>query len=409
MGVLLIGSGFFSGSETALFNLSRGEIFRLRRTHEGLGGAIAALLARPQRLLNTLLLGNMLVNVAYAGAAAMLTLDLAAAGAPGWHVGAASLVPLLMLILIGEVTPKMIAFRISQRWALATVMPVALAVRALAPIVWLLEKLLVTPITRVLVPPRAQPGAITADELSSLVGLSQRRGLIGPDTGEMLQEIVHLADLRAADIMVPRVDLVAFDVDGDRGELEGLYRSTHLRKIPAYEGDLDGVLGVLHRKSVLLNPEAPLRELVRRVTFVPEAARAEKLLDHFRRTRSQLTIVVDEYGGTAGLVTLEDVLEEIVGDIPDSEGVEASPPAEPVGDGEYVIDGALAIHEWADAFGENIAAERITTIGGFVTSLLGRMPRVGDAADYRNLRFVVESLRGRRIGRLRVCLQGEGP
>ena len=138
---------------------------------------------------------------------------------------------------------------------------------------------------------------------------------------------------------------------------------------------------------------------------MPESANVERLLAHFRRCRAQLAVVVDEYGGTAGLVTLEDVVEEIVGEMPDPRGRLLGPVVRRVGDGQYILDGNLAIHEWADVFGVDLHHGRISTIGGFVTSLLGRIPRVGDAADYHNLRFTVVSLQGRRIGQLKLQLE----
>jgi putative hemolysin len=148
-----------------------------------------------------------------------------------------------------------------------------------------------------------------------------------------------------------------------------------------------------------------VRNLVAKVPFVPETGSVERALYQFRTTRTQMAIVVDEYGGTAGLITLEDALEEIVGDIRDAHDVEAGPAVERVGERRYVLNGDLPIHEWVDAFKMDLSGRRISTVGGFVTSLLGQIPRVGQQADYRNLRFTVQSMRGRRIGRLALELR----
>ncbi len=404
MGGLLVFSGFFSGTETATFSLSRGQLVRME--HAGpTGRRVCRLLRRPARLLNSILLGNMIVNIAYAGTAAVLVLDLQQAGGSAVEMTATSLTGLLGLILLGEVTPKMIAFSVPESWSLVAAYPMGLLCRIFSPVIWVLDQLLVSPLTKMIAPVRDGSDTITSDELASLMSLSARRGIVRHDAGGMLQEIVHLADLRASDIMVPRVDMIAYDVDaGSQGLIE-LFRQTRLRKIPVYRGDVDNILGVVHFKRVALDPDRPLDRMVRKVPYVPEAASAERLLMQFRVRKAQLAIVVDEYGGTAGLVALEDVLEEIVGDIPDAEGDQPPPPVEQLGDNDYRIDGALPIHEWSEAFGEDLAAKRISTIGGFVTSLLGRLPREGDVVSYRNLTFTVEAARGRRIERMRLRLR----
>jgi putative hemolysin len=218
----------------------------------------------------------------------------------------------------------------------------------------------------------------------------------------MLQEIMELSDLRIHDIMIPRVDIVAYDIAGPADGLVEEFRRTHLRRIPVHEGDIDNILGVVHAKQLLLSPETPLRDLIVSVPFVPEAGIVERVLLQLMVTKSQMAIVVDEYGGTAGLVTLEDILEEVVGDIPDPHDLDRGPAVEQISDREYLLDGNLAIHEWTDAFKIDLSGQRISTIGGFVTSLLGKIPQTGESVTYRNLKFTVESMRHRRIGKIRL-------
>lgn len=401
---LLVCSAFFSGSETTLFSLSRLQLYRLGRGARP-GRIVAALMRRPRRVLNTLLLGNMCVNVAYTGIAAVAILELRREGLAGWMAVVASLGSLLVLILFGEVMPKLLAMAAGPRLAVPAAGVLTVVERVAAPVLWILEKAFVVPLTRILAPAQAAAGDITAEELGALLDLSAKRGVIDRDVNALLQEIVALTDIRVADIMVPRVDMIAYDVDGDPGKLIEMLATTRLRKIPVYEKDNDHVVGVVHAKRLLLNPAVPLRELVAKVPFVPEAANVERLLLQFRVTRTQMAIVVDEYGGTAGLVTLEDVMEEIVGDMPASRVAAAEPAVQRVSDGEYLLDGDLAIHEWEDAFKIDLSSERISTVGGFVISLLGRIPREGDQAEYRNLRFTVVSMRRRRIDKLRVELR----
>jgi CBS domain containing-hemolysin-like protein len=403
---LLVCSAFFSGCETTLFSLSRLQLYRLGHGRRP-GRIVAALMRRPRRVLNTLLLGNVCVNVAYTGIAAVAILQLRRAGLAGWAAGAASLASLLVLILFGEVMPKMLAMAVGSRLVIPAAAILAVLERAAAPVLWILDKALIVPFTRLLAPAPAGSGDITAEELAALLDLSARRGVIERDVNALLQEIVALTDIRVSDIMVPRVDMLAYDVDGDPAGLIKMFTATRLRKIPVFEKDIDHVLGVIHAKRLLLNPTAPLRQLVAKVPFVPEAANVERLLLQFRVTRTQMAIVVDEYGGTAGLVTLEDVMEEIVGDIPDARG--AAPAVQHLIEGEYLLDGELAIHEWEEAFRIDLSGRRVSTVGGFVISLLGRIPREGDKVEYRNLRFTVVSMRRRRIDKLHLQLLGRQP
>lgn len=399
----LLASAFFSGSETALFTLSRSELQQLGASRHWPSRLAARLARRPRSLLNTLLLGNMLVNIGFSATAAVLVLELKSADHPVWVVGVASVAPLLTVLLVGEVTPKMLAWSTARRWAILAAAPVDLLRRGFLPILWLLDRGLVEPFTRILSPRTPETATdITAEELSGLMRLSAERGLVTHDVGDMLHEIVELTDATAGEIMVPRVDVVAFGVDRSATELIELFRETGFRKIPVYRNSLDSVLGVIHAKRLLLHPETPLEELIRPVSFLPEAANLEKVLAQFRKTGRQMAVVVDEYGGTAGLVTLEDVLEEIVGDIPDYREAPTQPAVQKLSPTQYLVSGDLSIRDWAEAFGLMPMKGRISTIGGLAATLLNRIPREGDFVDYHNLRLTVHAMRRRRVEAVRL-------
>ena len=407
LAVLLTSSGFFSGSETALFSLSPGQLFRLRRRGRR-GQMVSSLMSRPGPILHTLLLGNLLVNVAYSSITAMIVLDLQRTlDLSAWMLAIVLLAPLLALILIGEIVPKMLAILVAERWAVTAAAPLAVLRRAFSGVIALLQAALVSPLVKILAPVRAGNADINSDELAALLDLSARRGILGRQANVLLQEIVALTDLRVSDIMVPRVDMISYDVDGPRAGLVKLFAQTRLRRIPVYERTIDNILGVIPAKGVLFYPDTPMRDEVVKVPFVPEAADLERTLVQLRVRGAQMAIVVDEYGGTAGLVTMEDILEEIVGDIPDRHE-QPGPLVEKVSPGHYVVDGDLAIHEWAGVFDIDLHGRRINSVGGFVTYLLGRIPSAGDVATYRNLKFTVVTMRRRRIGKIEIRLREEG-
>ena len=401
MAGLLAASGFFSGSETAFFSLSPGQVHRLRQG--GRGKRLARLIARPQSTLNLLLLSNMMVNVAFASISAVVVLNIRQANGAAW-AAAMSIGALLALILFGEVTPKMLAVTITERWAVFASRPIWLFGSVLRPVLWTLETLFVTPLTRLLAPHPPASRVITTEELQALLDLSAKRGHLDDGAHALLQEIVELGELRVADVMVPRVDMTAWNIAEPRRHLLHLIRDQRLRRVPVYEGSIDNILGLIHAKRALLSPRAPLRDLIAPIPFVPVTASVERVLLRFRQTGRQVAIAVDEYGGTAGLIALEDILDEIVGDLPRGDDHRAGPAVVPVSGREYMLDGNLAIHEWADAFDIDLQGGRISTVGGFVMALLDRLPAVGDTVRYRNLQFTVEAMRDRRIATLRLTL-----
>jgi len=370
------------------------------------GRVVVKLLRRPNRLLNTLLLANMVVNVAFTAIAAVMVIELKDAGVENVFVVIASLLPLLIIILFGEVIPKMMAYSIAEFWARAVAVPIFLVQQIITPVLWVLEKCLIQPLTKILAPRVVPPEDITVTEMSGLMGLSFRRGIIGDDTSDLLQEIIELADIKAGDVMVPRVDMTAYDIDAGHEGLVKLFRETGFHKIPVYRDDMDNILGVIYTKRLLLDPQSDLDDLIEQIEFLPEVADLEKVLKQFRKTHRQMGIVVDEYGGTAGLITLKDVIEEIVGDFPNPRDDDRPDDVQKISDVEYLLVGDLPVREWAEAFNIKISHQRVSTFGGLVTKLLGKIPQQGDTATLRNLHFTVEKMRNRRVSLIRVKLAG---
>ena len=404
----LLGVGaFFSGAETALFALSPGDLFEMARDRRRLVRLAALLMRRPDNVLTTVLLGTNVSNIIYFVSSTLLVVKVRQVEHGLFWASAVSIASLLAVILLSEILPKAVCFLIPRRLAPLAAAGLAPMGRLLGPAHRFLMKWLINPMTRLLAPARRHDAGLTAEEMGALLTLSQKRGLISDDETALLQEVLELTELRAGDIMVPRVDVVAFDADGSREDLIDLMRRTRINKVPVYEGDLDHVVGIVQAKALLSEPDRSPRELLRPVEHIPESAALERVLVGFRKTRRQLVVVVDEYGGTAGIVTLKDVLEEIVGDIVDAREPDRGASVTQVGPAEWLVDGDLAIHEWADAFPTDLHGARFSTVGGFVISMLGRLPEVGQTARHRNVTFVVEAVRRHRIAMLRVRLEEE--
>jgi putative hemolysin len=216
---------------------------------------------------------------------------------------------------------------------------------------------------------------------------------------------MELADRRVSELMVPRVDVVAFDLSRDKSELIGLIKDSRLLRIPVYEGDIDKVKGVILSKDFLLNPDRSPARLIRPVRFIPEQASVEALLELFRWTGSKLALVVDEYGGIAGIVALEDIVEAIVGEIHAPDEPDALPELQQVDDTTFIVDAGLDVDDFCRAFNLPIEESRIHTVAGLMSEKLDRFPKQGDQLTLGHARLTVVSLKDHRILRIRLALE----
>ena len=391
--VLLAGSAFFSGSETAFFNLSRRQINLLQKSKHRLQNLAARLLKNPKLLLSCLLFGNMTVNVLFYAVASVLTIKTEQrVGVTAAAVTA--LVTFTALVLFGEILPKSLAYSNSKSISIITALPLFVCVKFFAPVVSVFRLLIVEPAVRLLVGPAKASKPVTTTEFKSLIEHARKQGLITADENKLLTEVIELGFLKVRDCLRPRVDIIACDLtDSPRTAIE-IMRKNHLTKIPVYANTIDNIVGLVGFRHLLLEPDKPLDKLLQQVNFVPEQKTVESLLEFFRKTHTDTAIVVDEYGGIAGSVCLEDIAEELLGPIEITDGIE---PIEQIGPFEYRLAGSLAIHDWAQTFGADTTVPRISTVAGLVTALLGKIPKTGDVVHLKNLKFTVERVRKHRI------------
>jgi len=416
LALLLIASGFFSGSETALFSLSRHQRARFARSDSVTARTILILLTETRALLITLLLGNMTINVLYFVVSSVLLIKVSESGRVG-GVGliALTVAPLLAIILLGEVMPKLVASRLPGRFATVIALPMLGVHRVLSPIRIASSVLVITPLSRLLAPPAPSPD-LSPEELDAMLQLSQHHGVIDPGEQRVLEQVLELSQLKVRNLMVPRVDVQAFDLDHPADKLMPLIRQTRLRHVPAFHGDLDNVVGLIYsRQAMLAQPQSTpdIEKLVRQVKFVPELQRADQTLIELRKTGTTFAIAVDEYGGTAGVITLEDLVEHLVGNIPGAYEQSGEVEVKPLGKNRWRVDADLSVHEWADVFGrhQQFEAARLfasaNTIGGLVMAELGRVPGVGDAINIGNVRLAVDRMDGHRIETVVIELRGQ--
>jgi len=391
---LLCCSAFFSGSETAFFNLSRRQRQAFRASHNRLEKTAARLLRIPNRLLTSLLLGNNMVNIFYFALSSVLAFNLGEMIHP---VAAAvtAAISFMVLLLFGEMLPKSLAYSHCLRFCLMATPFCYVFVRAMAPLVAVFEWFIVKPSVRLLTlgaGGRRQPTSV--DQLKVVIETTRKEGLISRDENRLLLEILDLSNLKVRHVMRPRVDMPACDVATPVETIRSMMHRDRQTKMPLYSGNIDNIVGIIHIRKLLLEPDKPLAKLLDPIDFVPEQKTVESLIQSFRQHGSDMAIVVDEYGGIAGQVLLDDIVAELIEPLTSTH---EPPPIEQLGPMQYRLAGDLPLHNWARAFGVEPQRIHVATLGGFVASRLGKLPRPGDIVRLEHLKLTVEKIQKRRI------------
>jgi putative hemolysin len=398
--ILLAGSAFFSGSETAFINLTPRQIRLFDKSEHKLQKLVSSLLGKRRKLLNCFLLGNMTVNVLFFAVSSVLIIRLKDYG--GLAAACAALLSFVGVLLFGEILPKSLAYANSRNFCVAAALPAYLCLQIFGPVELVFRVTILEPALRLLLGPARHPKAITAAEFKSLIETTRKQGLITADENRLFTEVIELGFLKVRHVMRPRVDMITCDVTESSAAAREKMKKNHLIRLPVYARSIDNIIGMVHLRQILLRGEVKLDKIVQEVNFVPEQKTVESLLEFFRRSRTDMAIVVDEYGGIAGSVRLEDIAEELLGQIEPASQTEL---IEQTGPFEYRLSGNIAIHDWANVLGIDLAETRMVTIGGLVTALLGKMPRSGDAARLKNLKFTVEKVKHHRIETLVLTLE----
>ncbi len=398
---LLGAMAFFSFVETTYFALTPAERLALRRAHPRSSALVESLLARPRILLVSTMLGSLVSSTAYLVVSSVLVTRFEHSLPFSLMVAALSL---FGMVLSAEVLPKLVGNADRSRSARVAVVPTTLFCTVAAPIADVIDRFVLSPFGRLVAGGGAQ-GVVDEAELAALLAQSASEGAIDLREREAIEGVMRLRRLRVRDVMTPRVDMAWISVeDGDEEILAAAARA-RLTHLPIAGDGMDDVRGILDLKRYLIPSVRPRKAACTDpVRFIPELATLEQLLEHFRRSGTKLAIAVDEYGGTAGIVALEDCVEEIVGDIVSADERTVDAPVE-VAEGVWRVSGEMCVARWSEIFGARVVSPRSSTVAGLVLQRLSRLARVGDAVDVANLRLKVEAVEGARIRSVLVSIR----
>jgi CBS domain containing-hemolysin-like protein len=400
---LLAAMAFFSFVETTFFALNPAERLSLRRSHAAAAARIDGLLASPRVLLVSTMLGSLIVSTAYLVVSSVLVTRFEHNLAFSVLLAALSL---FGMVLSAEVLPKLVGNADRTRSARVAVTPTVLFCTAMSPVARGVDRFVLAPFSRLAA--GGEPvGIVDSAELAALLEQSAREGSIDLREREAIEGVMRLRRLRVRDVMTPRVDMAFVTSDAEDREIVETAARVRLTHLPVVGNDVDDVVGILQLKRYLLaSPRPPRRECIEPARFVPELASLEQLLEHFRRTGTKLAIAVDEYGGTAGVVALEDCVEEIVGDIAEAGEPQVDAPVE-VATGVWRVSGEMSVARWSEMFGSREVSPRSSTVAGLVMQRLSRLARPGDRVELANIRIEVEAVSGARIKSVLVSLGAE--
>ncbi|WP_421379454.1 hemolysin family protein [Bacillus salacetis] len=407
LGVLILLSAFFSSAETAYSSVNK---IRLRNFEsEGLRGSKKALYIAENfdRALSTILVGNNIVNIAAASISAKLATDLFG-GNTGLVIS--TFVMTLLILIFGEILPKSLAKENAEGYALSISGILYLLIKILTPVNFFFIKLKEL-VSNVFSKNNTMP-SVTEEELKVMLDISEEEGVIDKEERELIHRSMDFDDIMVSEVLTPRIDVKAVEVNQPVEEIKELFFEERFSRIPVYEDHIDNVIGILSEKEffthLLKYGEVSIRELIREPMFVFESAKISTLLSRLQKDKVHMAIVVDEFGGTTGLITLEDILEEIVGEIWDEQDEKIHSMTK-VSDNVYTFDSQFQLDEFTDLLNLPEPESSYHTIGGWVVESFQEIPAEGETFEYENVKVTVEEVENRRIRTIKVEVSEEAP
>ena len=401
--LLLSASAFFSSAETALMTSNKLRIRNLAENGDKRAEKVLEITANTDKMLSAILIGNNIVNLSASALSTTLTLKVFGSSL----VGVATGVLTFLILVFGEITPKNVASKNAEDMALKYIGIISVLVIVLTPAIYIVNKVAGIVIS-LFIKNNDDNNMVTEDELRAMVEVSHEDGVIEKEEKKMIVNVVDFGDTVAGDIMLPRVDMVMVSVESSYGEILKIFREERYTRIPVYEESPDNVIGILNVKDFLLIEDKEnfsVKEHLREPLYTYEYKKTSSLMVDMRKTGANIVIVLDEYGTTVGLITLEDMLEEIVGEIRDEFDADEDEGITKISETEYLIDGSTNLDDVNDRIGLELSSEEYESIGGIIMEKLGRLPVEGEVITFDNIILTVKKMDYARIEKVGLKLK----
>lgn len=403
--ILLIFSGLFSSAETSLTTVN---LYRMKTlADEGSRRAkkVLKMMENPGKMLSAILIGNNIVNLTASSLMTILVANLFGNAA----VGIATGVLTVLILIFGEITPKNLATLYNEKFALFYAMPIYILSLILTPVIWILDKVCNGIYWLLRIDKNGANKQMTESDLRTIVNVSHEDGVIEGEEKEMITNVVDFGDSVAKDIMISRADMTMASVDSTYQEIRQFFMEEQYSRIPIYEESKENIVGILYMKDLFFyqetqDGEVDIRQLMREPYYTYEYQKTSNILEEMRRNSVSITIVLDEYGSAAGMITLEDLLEEIVGEIRDEYDEYEAEIIKQVAEDQYEIDGSAKIDDVNDALDLTLESEDYDSIGGYVIELLDHLPVAGEKVQDSTVVFEVLEMDKARVERVRMTL-----
>ncbi len=406
--ILLLLSAFFSSAETALTTVNKIRMRTLAEEGSKRARTVLAITDDSGKMLSAILIGNNIVNLS----AASLTTSLAYSFG-GSMVAIASGILTILILLFGEITPKTMATIHSEKMSLVYAPVISMFMKIMTPAIFIINGLSIGVLFLLRVDPNAKNNVMTETELRTIVDVSHEDGVIESDEREMINNVFDLGDARAKDVMVPRVHVTFADINSTYGELIDIFREDKFTRLPVFKDTTDNVVGTINMKDLLLYDNTKgfhIQDILREAYFTYEYKNISELLVEMRKASFNIAIVLDEYGETAGLITLEDILEEIVGEIHDEYDENEEDFIQEIDEREYIVEGSTNLDDLNDRLDLDLNSEEYDSLGGFIIERLDRLPEAGDSIHTEEgIHMVVEKLDKNRIELVHMYLPEAAP
>ena len=407
---LLLCSAFFSACEVAYFSLNSLQLNEMAEKKGRMGRIVNSLLEKPRELLITIYIGNEFVNIAVSVVVTSIAINIFGSLGVGVAIGIGT----LLLLIFGDIIPKSISIKFAQPYALFSAYPL----KAFAKLVQPAQKLFSVWTERIIssmgvLPHGLKESPITDEEFRAMVEVGEGEGVIDSDEKELIQNVIEFGETTVEEVMTPKIDMFTVNIEDSLDDILPRIIENFYSRVPVYGLEDEGILGILFTKDLtrlkhLPREKVSLKSILHPSISVPQSKKIKEMLEEFRKLKKHMAIVLDEYGSVCGLVTLEDIIEELVGEI-DSEMRQEELPLKKVNDNNYRIEGAYSLAEFNESFQSTLPENDYDTVGGYVFGLFGRIPRSGESTTIDRFKFRVEKMKGSRVLSLFLTLMTPHP